>query len=88
MSKLQEYRKQLEAAHEEVSAICRGKDWRMCIPARQDDSDLLIGGALRRAMRLVDLAEAVKHCAETHGWHRGMHPEHVAVLDRLAALEG
>jgi hypothetical protein len=50
---------QLEAAHDEVSRICKERwaghhGWRTSIPARPDyDSDLVIGGALRAASRFV-----------------------------------
>lgn len=56
--KTEEIRKIIEDAQDEVSAICKGKQWRMCIPYQRNDSDALIGGALRMAAKLVAVAEA------------------------------
>ena len=40
----------IEKAMDEVSALCNGKKWRMCIPAERDsDSDLVIDDALHAA---------------------------------------
>lgn len=59
-----EMRKHLDAAMAEVSAICKGrmreggKDWRMCIPAQQTDSDLVICAALRDLEALLSGEES------------------------------
>ena len=43
----------LAQAHTEVSALCNGKRWRMSIPVEHDDSDMVIGDALRHAAAFV-----------------------------------
>ncbi|MGH7184533.1 MAG: hypothetical protein ACREJN_21520 [Nitrospiraceae bacterium] len=49
---------QLELAHDELSAMCR-RQWdskpaiRWCIPARTDDSDFIIGTALRLVIQFI-----------------------------------
>jgi len=55
--KVEEIRELFAAAHAEVSAVCKGKEWRMCIPVRKDDSDILIGGAISKADKLLDVFE-------------------------------
>jgi hypothetical protein len=50
-------RAQLEAAHKEVSRVCReggSHAWRMTIPVQPTDSDVIIGGALRSAKAFLD----------------------------------
>jgi hypothetical protein len=41
------------AAQAELSAICNGKRWRMSIPVQDDDSDMVIGDALRHSLAFV-----------------------------------
>lgn len=48
----------IEAAHAELSALCAGKRFRMCIPVEADDSDVVIGDALRHSLRFVKAASA------------------------------
>jgi hypothetical protein len=43
----------LEQAAAEVSALCHGKRWRMCVPVDSDDSDIVIGDALRHARAFI-----------------------------------
>lgn len=62
-----------ERARREVSALCQGQRWIMSIQAREDeDSDLVISGALRDARILFDqrnelmdaLGDLVRACEE------------------------
>jgi hypothetical protein len=51
----------LEAARTELSALCHGKRWQMTIPARpDDDSDLVIGAALRDLRTLLTEVERLR----------------------------
>ena len=44
----------IEKAMDEVSALCNGRKWRMCIPARpNEDSDLVIADALSKAKAML-----------------------------------
>ena len=40
-------------AHQEISELCDGKEWRMSIPAQGDDSDIIISEALREQTREI-----------------------------------
>lgn len=66
-------KKHLEAARQELSELCKGKRWQMTIPAQPDnDSDLLIGQALRDMLRLIGEIERLRTiCQEAHEllWH-------------------
>lgn len=45
---------EIDKAQDEVKALCHGKRWIMCVPARPDeDSDLVISGALRAAKNAI-----------------------------------
>lgn len=54
----------LDDAQKELSALCHGKRFRMTVPVQDDDSDMVIGDALRHAEAFVkavqqrDLGEA------------------------------
>ena len=54
----------IEAAHEELHALCKGKfrqggkDFRMTIPVRDTDSDVVIGRGLSAGNDLLALAES------------------------------
>jgi len=44
---------EIEKAQDEISAICHGKRWRMCVPVDDGESDIVIGDALRHAKILI-----------------------------------
>lgn len=47
-------KKRLDAAHAEISRLCRGGRWQMCIPAQPEyDSDLIIVAVLRDTHALI-----------------------------------
>lgn len=46
-----------EKAHHEVSALCHGKRFRMCIPVQPDDSDIVLSEALRDSERMIEALE-------------------------------
>lgn len=48
----------VDAAHREISALCHGKQWRMCIPVDPSDSDIVICDALRALKSRVAALEA------------------------------
>jgi hypothetical protein len=48
----------IDAAQEELSALCKGKKFRMTIPVEHDDSDMVIGDALRHAQAFVRAVKA------------------------------
>lgn len=51
-------------ATEHLSDLCHGrKRWRMCIPARPEDSDLIFGRALRTR---TEMARRLKALSERH----------------------
>ena len=60
MTRLDQICRRLEAAQQEVFALCKGKQWRMTIPVQADDSDRCIMAALGDIRDLLALAEAVK----------------------------
>ena len=43
-----------QAASEELQRLCNGKKFTMCIPAREDDSDLVIARALGGTRYLIE----------------------------------
>lgn len=57
--KLLEPKKAIEVAQAEVSAISKGKQWRMCIPPQTDDSDIVISGALMSASNRIKYLEQI-----------------------------
>lgn len=84
----------LEAARKEVSDLCKGeRRWTMHLPARKDDSDLLIGGALRTAEKLLAVVEAARDFEEYRGAKAQLGKPEVAMAKRealfaaLAAVE-
>lgn len=50
---LEELESMIIAAQHELAELCKRKHFRMSIPARYGDSDIVIGDALRNALRLV-----------------------------------
>lgn len=86
--KLDALRLMIEAAHDEVSAICKGKQWRMCIPVHPTDSDAVIGGALRKSLKLLAVADAIVAAAKDHS-HLDPHTKHrdCKICVAVAALE-
>lgn len=50
----------LTRAHDELSALCHGKRWVMHVPVDADDSDMVIGDALRHAEAFVKAT--AEHC--------------------------
>lgn len=58
----------LQDAHDELSRLCKGKQFRMSIPVQHDDSDIVIGDGLRAgreyARRLADVAGTLPEGAE------------------------
>lgn len=85
---LDELQKLCDEAHDEVSAICKGKQWRMCIPVHPTDSDALIGGALRQVRKLIAVARAAENlghygnCDRANGDKCG----HCAIIEALELL--
>jgi hypothetical protein len=53
----EELKIKIEAAHKELSALCHGKQFRMCIPVQPDDTDRVIGEGLRAGMKALDEIE-------------------------------
>ena len=45
-------------ALDEVSRMCKGKDWQMSIPAKGTDSDIIISEAVQALLRQVSLLKA------------------------------
>ena len=54
----------VEKAKQEVFAICKGKQWRMCIPVQPDDSDIVIMDGFHALE--ADLARLRGERAEDH----------------------
>lgn len=52
------------AAKAEVIAICKGKQWRMCIPVEQTDSDICITNSLDDIDALVAEVRRLQHDVE------------------------
>jgi hypothetical protein len=46
----------IERAHEELSALCKGKRFRMSVPVDDADSDMVIGDALRHSLAFFKAA--------------------------------
>ena len=59
----------VEDAHREISALCHGKHWTMCVPVQGDDSDIIISEALqaqtREIQRLRVLGQMVREPNES-----------------------
>jgi hypothetical protein len=53
-------RERAKLAHAEVSRMCNGKRWTMCIPVEPDDSDITIDNALRDVPALCDEVEDLR----------------------------
>lgn len=53
---LDELEPMIEAAQAELSALCHGKRFRMSIPVEAEDSDMVIGDALRHSLAFVRAA--------------------------------
>lgn len=85
--KLESIRALIEAAHAEVSALCKGKQWRMCIPVHPADSDAVIGGALRKMEKLLAVVEASEERI-SGAIDMGVNPDYFESFHKaLAALE-
>lgn len=46
----------LQRAQEELTRLCHGKRFRMSVPVEHDDSDMVIGDALRHAEAFIKAA--------------------------------
>jgi hypothetical protein len=58
----------VERAHNEIDALCNGKRWRMCIPVQGDDSDIILGEALRaQEKEILRLRNALTRIANSDG---------------------
>jgi hypothetical protein len=79
-AKIRESREAIEKARDEVSALCNGKRWTMCIPAREGkDSDLIISAALHKADEALALLDAERPSVPM---------EPLRLLYNMAALNG
>jgi len=75
MTRFDQIRRQLEAAQQEVFALCKGKRWRMTIPVQDDDSDRTLMASLgdvrdllavvEKAVRVRDAFYALPDSADT-----------------------
>lgn len=50
----------VKAAYDELSALCHGKQFRMSIPMRDTDSDIVIGIGLHFIEDLIDEVERLR----------------------------
>lgn len=76
---------QIEAAQNELSELCKGKQFRMSIPVQETDSDVVIGSALATMkMQAEKLKEMSALMSEEwgDGAYRGENP----IMDRLFDL--
>ncbi|HZM27390.1 MAG TPA: hypothetical protein VFB89_08530 [Gemmatimonadales bacterium] len=76
----------VEKAKQEVFALCKGKQWRMCIPAQLDDSDVVIMSAL--AALETENAELTDREARLGLRVRDLHAESVALKAEVDRLRG
>lgn len=61
MDKVSEIEQALEAAMNEVTALCKGEHgWRMCIPVQDTDSDVVISTALNGLRELLPVVTAAR----------------------------
>lgn len=63
-SSLAELEPLILAAQAELSALCNGKKFRMSIPVQDDDSDMVIGDALRHSLAFVKAALPVREAPQ------------------------
>lgn len=67
----------VDAAHKEISALCKGKDWRMSIPIQWNDSDTIISTALKfqrdkisnLELENMQLRKALEFYADDNNWN-------------------
>jgi len=76
---------QIEAAQNELSELCKGKQFKMSIPVHQTDSDVIIGNALAIMKMQAEKLKEMSALMSEHwgdGAYRGDNPE----MDRLFDL--
>lgn len=56
-TEIQRLKELCEKARQEVYEVCKGKSWTMCIPVRNDDSDVVICNGLDANERLLAALE-------------------------------
>jgi uncharacterized protein with PIN domain len=85
---LEHIKERLTKARAELSALCHGKQFRMCIPLQDDDSDQLIGAALRDSMKLIAEVDRLREENERlRDALRGIVVEEYSILDLNAEDE-
>jgi len=99
MTRLDQIRRRLEAAQQEVFALCKGKHWRMTVPVQDDDSDRTLMASLGDLRDLLAVCEAAKVFLESceqdeigdgtlRGWWSERAYDHLyQLLSRLDAPE-
>ncbi len=46
-----------ELAYNKIFSLCKGEKWKMCVPVRQDDSDIVLTTSLNDIAKLIAVIE-------------------------------